>query len=237
MSHINIEQRLEVLLRKLRCKWKMDVNLIEPFHVCRIIVTRNDIVTIKGVGKSLKKKVAIQNAMISIWNDVLKISDPCNKEILWKNVWEKISKPICIFMMPPYNWFNEPQTLGIDWEGCPPSIVQIACKSGVYIDNCNALYVKEILNNEKHTHCVFGEHETHLVKNPLNLQLNNKVSLAELTSITFNPKIRFIKDKAIHKRINWEDRPISREGILYAATDAEITRRLGITYIKKNNNS
>jgi hypothetical protein len=126
------------------------------------------------------------------------------------------------------NWFSDPQVLGIDWEGNPRAMIQIACASGIIIDVVNATWVAQVLSDARHTHTVFGDHETHLVANPKNVQENTNWSLAETASRRLAPGVRFLKDKTIHVRTDWQNpRACSEEALCYAAVDALMTWLLG----------
>ena len=245
---INIEQHLEQNFRNkikfLRCHIKIENEIVGPehqrFNIIQIKITRKDIEDINGQGFGGTKKEAIRNAMIQLWYALDNIPDPCTKTIKFMNLYDLImgGKKIISFEKPPENWFSQGQILGIDWEGCPRKIVQISCYHGIYIDRVESQFVKKILESEKHTHCVFGKHEIDLVENPLNLQQNPKLSLAEYLSREFFPKIRIKKDKKIHRIVDWGNiEELPDYAINYAALDAEVTRMLGHKKFKKLCNS
>ena len=241
---MNVEQDFRNLSSLLRCEHIIkEQTLDDKSYLFGIKITRIDIQPIivcklypSDCSKQMKKmvkKMVYTEALRSLST----IKNPCDKEIPWKDLWNwsSIKRPICLFEKPPDAWFEKDQVLGIDWEGSPPNIAQIACRSGVYIDKVDSIYIREILNDERHTHCVFGEHEMHLVANPINLQPNINTSLSELVSLTFYPDTRFPKDKSIHKRVCWSSNNLSEEAINYAATDAVITLNLGLRILKQKN--
>jgi hypothetical protein len=227
-----MEQQFENHLLMLRCTWTIDVQRVGTAHAsiahARIVVNRDDIESINGQGSAPKSKDATRIAMRNLWDTISAIPSPCTRTLPFVDLWSVLHKPIRVFVSPPAHWFTNAQVLGVDWEGQPRAIVQIACASGVYIDKANAPTALSILNDSKHVHCVFGEHEMHLVANPTNLQLNPKQSLAELASITLYPTTRLQKDKSIHYRTDWTSRNLSDEATRYAALDAELTRRVGV---------
>ena len=236
-----MEQKFENKLLFLRCKYEKIIERFGPSHdsIAKVIIKIsrkdfNNVLIFEGIGK--KNKEAFRNAIKKSWHVILKIPDPCELTIPFTLIWEKCKKPICSFQKPDPLWFENSQILGIDWEGTPPSIVQICCKSGVYIDDVKSKTAQKILKDKKHKHCVFGKHEMHLVANPFNIQKNNKLSLAELTSIMFSPEIRLIKDKTIHKRVDWSDNNLSEEALNYAALDALVTRKIGKRMINNYKN-
>lgn len=216
----------------MRCTYQIAVVRSGPAHMsiadATVTVRRADFETpLVGNGSAGKNKDAIRTAMEDLWSRVGAITDPCSHQLAYTRLWPRLQKPLCVFEAPPPSWFREEQVLGVDFEGNPPALVQIACKQGVYIDRINAPAATTILADSSHTHCVFGDHEIELVANPVNLQRDGKQSLVELFSVTFCPQIRFIKDKTIHRRVNWSEDALSQEALEYAALDAEVTRRLG----------
>tara|TARA_B100001093_G_scaffold436315_1_gene434662 strand:- start:699 stop:1454 length:756 start_codon:yes stop_codon:yes gene_type:complete len=241
---IHIEQHLEQHFRNkikfLRCDIEIEGLEDQRFNITHIKIKRKDIKDITGQGLGETKKEAIRNAMRNLWFTLDNIPDPCTKTIKFMNLYDLImgGKEIISFKKPPENWFSQGQILGIDWEGCPPKIVQISCEHGIYIDRVESQFVKKILESDKHTHCVFGKHEIDLVENPLNLQQNPELSLAEYLSREFFPKIRIKKDKKIHLIVDWGNiGELPYYAIKYAALDAEVTRILGHKNFKKLCNS
>ena len=239
---IHIEQHLEQHFRNkikfLRCDIEIEH---QRFNITHIKIKRKDIKDITGQGFGETKKEAIRNAMKNLWYVLDNIPNPCTKTIEFMNLYDHIvgGKEIISFRKPPENWFSQGQILGIDWEGCnPPKIVQISCDHGIYIDRVGSQFVKKILESEKHTHCVFGKHEIDLVKNPLNLQQDPRLSLVEYFSRKFCPTIRIKKDKKIHLIVDWSNiKELPDYAIKYAALDAEVTRMLGHKKFKKLCNS
>ena len=179
-----------------------------------------------------------QVSISNIWDDLNLIPDPCKKQKKYMKLFKHVleNEKIIAFRSPPDDWFSQSQILGIDFEGSPPTIAQIACEKGVFISRVNKPKVIEILKDPKHIHCVFGKHEEELVGNPLNLQIDPHKSLVEYISITFCPEIRFKKDKKIHKKVGYWKRYIPDFGLRYAALDAEMTRLLGMIKYSENTN-
>jgi hypothetical protein len=223
-------------LRHLRCTWSIGKSRIGPAHASNCVVT----VTVKrgeeewcASGVAPKDKAALRQAILALEVEVDEIPDPCYQIVMYEKIWEMLppsQRPsVVLFEPPPSSWFSEPQELGVDWEGQPPCIVQIACKQGVYIDDVSSNLAKRILADSRHTHYVFGAHEVDLVSNPVNLQTDPFTSLAEYISLSFMPEIRLLKDKSIHIQTNWSSRPLSDRAVRYAALDAFLTRRLGIS--------
>lgn len=141
-----------------------------------------------------------------------------------------VDKPIIAFQRPPPCWFEQPQVLGVDWEGDPPVIVQIACKAGVYIDRTTSPFAKAVLRDARHKHCVFGQHEVPLCANGVNMQQNKRIGLAEQTSRTWCPKVRLVKKCPLD--VKWDVPPLPLSALEYAAMDAEVTRRLGLRHFE-----
>lgn len=230
----NIEQHFENRIRHLRCTWVFEKTRIGPPHASFANITltvRRGTDVWKSKGLAPRDKDAKRQAISQLLPYIDDIPDPCDKTIPFESLWGKVQKPICVFKPPPSHWFVIPEILGIDWEGSPRSIVQIACKHGVYIDFVGKGSTEQILKNKNHTHCVFGEHETHLVANPVNLQTDVKQPLIEYISLAFFPKIRLLKDKQIHQDTDWQctlGNNLSSRALQYAALDAEMTRRLGL---------
>ena len=232
-----MEQTFENRLRMLRCQWKTDVQRVGPAHnsiaVAKIEVNREDMAPIIGRGSAPKSKHAIRLAMRDVWDAISTIPDPCTDTLPFTDLWSALQKAVIAFTPPPVQWFSHAQVLGVDWEGQPRAIVQIACKSGVYIDAADAAAALGILRDEKHVHCVFGEHEMHLVANPKNLQHDPKQSLAEVASILFCPTTRLQKDKSLHFWADWSSPDLCTDAIRYAALDAEVTRRIGLRQLAR----
>ena len=177
-----------------------------------------------------KQKTAIRHAMqLHLEETLPNVTDPCTSKQHWMDLWCHVQKPICFRKAPPRNWFKKAQVLGVDWEGCPPSLVQIACERGVYIDSVSSLAAAKVLADGRHTHAVYGENETSLVSRPLNLQVNPRLSLAETVSIELCPLVRLEKNKAIRRETDWADlNSLGERELQYAALDAEMTRRVAL---------
>lgn len=145
------------------------------------------------------------------------------------------------FAAEPIGWFDEADTLGVDFEGMPPVLVQIACKHGVVVDRLRTAWVRRVLRDPRHLHCIFGQHERRLVARPLDVQaavgrkwpvLGGPWSLADAASLLLVPRVRLVKDKTIHTRVDWREaaraRTLSSEALTYAAGDAWFTRAAGL---------
>ena len=90
--------------------------------------------------------------------------------------------------------------------------------------------MKAVLSDRRFTHAVFGHHELPLVANGVNCQPSDGSSLADTTSRLFYPTVRLLKDKTIHRRVQWKTAPhlLPREAIRYAALDALATRKIAL---------
>ncbi len=233
-----MEQNFKNTLRYLRLTHEETIVRQGPAHASMVYVQINvkkdnatlisDNVEYYGKTKEARRKV-----MEKLITKLKHVSDPCTCERPWPSLWAKVfQKSISIFQTPPAEWFNEPQVLGVDWEGQPIALVQIACKRGVAIDAHDAPWVNSVLTDKRHNHAVFGKHEIHLVGNPMQIQ-ESDISLAETVSRIYCPTVRLIKDKSIHDRVDWalcaRREQLNSEAIAYAALDAEMTRLVAIT--------
>ena len=234
-----MEQKIYNQLRFLRLDIEESVLREGPPHnsfaTVTLFIKRNNDIILTGIGKSSKTKDAKRNALLSLKDELDKIPDPCKKSINWSELWIYVKKPIICFQCPPTHWFKYGEILGVDFEGNPPTLVQIACKDGILIDNISSICVKEILSKNSYIHAIFGKHEECFVKNPVNVQYDG-LSLAEIVSRTFKPDIRILKNKMFHQEVNWrlssQMKCLSKQQKEYAALDAEMTRRLGIFKLK-----
>lgn len=185
-----------------------------------------------ATGQASKTKDATRDAMKMLLDKLVSIPDPCVKNIAWLDLANKelTGVEVITFRNPQAHWFGTPQHVGVDWEGSPPCLVQIACAHGIGIDVISAPWVQFVLGDARHTHGVFGAHEMGLVANPVNLQTNPVISLPEMYSRTFIPEYRIIKDRTFHTRIDWSScahlNILQEEGRVYAAFDAYATRKL-----------
>ena len=139
-----------------------------------------------------------------------------------------------MFEEPPAEWYAEPDVIGIDWEGQPPCLVQVACRHGVAVDVADAPWVHALLGDKRHEHVVFGAHEVARVPaGARNVQRDHRLSLAETLSRSHIPEVRLVKDPTIHKRVDWrraaQERALTTEGAYYAALDAWATRKLALS--------
>lgn len=231
-------QLFENRARFLRCTYNCTVLKPPPFARVEIVVWQRGIRVASAVGMGSKKKDAYKDAYCQCLDGLKNVQDPCSRTMQYCNMWNSnlLKKPVCLFKLPPTSWFKKGQILGIDWEGLPPSLVQIDCASGVYVDTARSPTALKILNDVRHTHCVYGSHEMHMVANPVNLQEDVKVSLVDAVSEAFLPDLRIIKDKSIHLRINWHacaaQKRFPNEAAIYAVIDAIMTRNLGIKKLR-----
>ena len=181
---------------------------------------------------------------------LLRMENPCPIELAWVHFGKDLlrGKPLLLFPRhPPMHWFKRAQVVGVDFEGSPPRLVQIACERGVVVARCWATWVASVLQDRRLVHAVFGGHESHLVACPVDTQAlvmdrhptvrGHQWSLADATSLVL-PRydgVRLLKDKSIHRRINWHrcarQRQLTEEAAVYAATDAEATRRLALHFL------
>lgn len=182
-----------------------------------------------------KKKDVRRRCMQLVLDSLSKIRDPCSRRVLWSDVSLLDGVDVALFEPPPSEWFSTPCSVGVDFEGERSSVVQIACEAGVAIDVKTAPWVRDVLENDQFEHFIFGAHESSLVANPVNLQKDPRLSLAETYSRACCPSVRFEKDKSIHSRVNWEkcasERKMSEEAKKYAALDAVATLRLGLVRV------
>lgn len=151
----------------------------------------------------------------------------------WDDLAHKVlaSVPIVVGRSPPTSWFSTgDDVLGVDWEGQPPALVQIACKHGIALDIPSAPWVRGVLTDARFTHAVFGAHELPLVANGFDCQPGDKPSLVEMTSRLLCPSVRLLKDPTIHQRVDWTSSAshLPEEAIRYAALDAWVTRRIAL---------
>lgn len=147
---------------------------------------------------------------------------------------------------PPDGWFDTPQMLGIDFEGMPPTIVQISCASGTVVDRVTTRWIQDVLWSAMHTHAVFGAHELGLVVNGWDVQAEVGMrwrrvhprqdwSLVDAFSLACQPDVRLRKDKTIHRRVSWEasasQQRLSDEAFEYAVCDAWVTRQIAMALV------
>ena len=223
------QQQLENLVDKLRCTMTVEWFREDPHcKECWVEVSRGDLRDpVIGRGIATKKKDAKRQAIMDVLPKVRALSDPCEEVLDWVDLWKlRLKKPIVAFQRPPAWWFDTPQVLGVDWEGDPPVLVQIACEAGVYIDRTTDSFAKSILEDKRHTHCVFGAHEVPMCANGVNVQQNKRVGLAEQTSRTWCPLFRLVKQRPLD--LAWDSPPLPFSALQYAAMDAEVTRRFGL---------
>ena len=229
-----MEQAFWNLLRRMRCTWTVDRSRHGPAHASvskTVVVVRRGAESWCATGVAPRDKDALRQSIRELHLQIEHIPDPCDTTVAYEELWNRVGKELCLFKAPPPSWFATPQVLGVDWEGQPRSIVQISCEMGVYIDHCSSPAAHLVLSDRRHTHCVFGAHEVHLVSNPMNLQPDTTTSLVECASLEFSPRVRFVKDKTMLVETDWTS-PGER-ALRYAALDAEVTRRLGKRQIEK----
>ena len=232
-----IRQVYEQRLRFLRLTDERVVQRYGPAHasMCRATLT---VQTHTTVGVAPRTKDAIHAAMHDMLAHLATVPDPCTETLPWTQVGASIlpNFSVVAFRTPPADWFEESQDLGVDWEGSPPCLVQIAgAHKRVAIDTVDAPWVTRVLGDARHRHGVFGAHELDMVANGYDVQPADKPSLAECFSRTCLPDVRFMKDKSIHG--HWErfayDRELPHEALCYAALDAIVTRKLLLHQTRK----
>lgn len=222
-------------LKHLRCDHELSIERHGPQHMSTATAT----LSVRRYGDTLfrcsaeasKNKDAVREVIRESMSYVDRIDDPCTETIMYESLWEEHAQTIVAFHVPPPSWFDNtsPQVLGIDFEGQPPCICQIACDRGVYIDEIDTPLVQQILRNPMFTHAVFGEHEMKYVMNGTNIQKNKTLSLAETVSRYFYPKTRILKDKKIHEIADWKKPSSLTVRLLrYAALDALVTRKIAL---------
>jgi hypothetical protein len=235
--HHTMEQAFENRIRHLRCTHQIQHVPSGPAHcivwTAHLSITTADsrqLVTSSSVFS--KRKEAVRQVMTQGLALLQGVKDPCDKTMTAVDAWRASKQPMVLFQPPPASWFADAQVLGIDFEGSPPALVQLACREGVYVDRVSSPTAQAILQDARHKHCVFGEHEMDMVACPCNLQTDKKQSLVELVSITLCPAIRVIKDKTIHARVDWTNaaaqQTLCDEAAEYAAADAYLTRKLAV---------
>lgn len=232
----HMEQEFRNRVRWLRCTCSVELTRQGPAHAsvatATVVVRRRDGESWTRCASAPRNKDAIRAAMHAFEEVFATFTDPCT--LPYEDLWKHVCKPICAFKDPPVEWFEHAEVIGVDWEGQPPSLVQIACREGVLVHCADSKVASDILSNSHHTHCVFGAHEEHLVANPLQLQQNGQ-SLAESLSLAFCPDARLMKDKSIHHHTDWSSvSSLSERALRYAALDAEMTRRLGLRRLRCN---
>ena len=234
---MQVEQAFEKRIRHLRVAHHIQHVASGPAHrtvwTAHLSMTMADGREVVANGVPFpKRKEATRHALMRGLALLRDEDDPCDTTVSAVGVWRSSKQPTVCFDSPPVHWFADAQILGVDFEGSPPVLVQIACREGVYVDRVSSPAAQAILRDERHTHCVFGEHETELVARPWNLQTDKKQSLVELVSITLCPSVRITKDKTIHERVDWASatarETLSAEATAYAAADAYLTRKLGV---------
>jgi hypothetical protein len=190
------------------------------------------------MGFGSTKKNAKRDAINNIQNALNDIPDPCTEEMNISNI--RILRPIITFEEPLFDeWFDEPQILGIDFEGDQHELVQIGCKKGIVIESFNEPWVQRVLHDKRHIHYIFGNHERNLVSNPFDMQrylvekfpiYKHEWSLVDGLSLMFYPSMRFTKDKDIHIYTEWDTIAYSKNindfEKYYAAMDAFVTYKL-----------
>ena len=225
---MQVEQRFENLVDWLRCSVHEESRVLQYFSVYKVEVTRHDLKPpIVGHGQAPTKKAARRHAIMAVMPRIWVLSDPCKFELGWVELWHhRLKKPVVAFERPPAWWFEQPQVLGVDWEGSPPVLVQVACEAGVYIDRTSALLAKSILADKRHIHCVFGAHEVHMCANGVDVQESKRIGLAEQVSRAWCPQVRLVKNRPTD--VAWDVPPLPPRALEYAAMDAEVTRRFGL---------
>ena len=224
-------QLFENRARLLRCTFECTDLKPPPLARVEIVVWQRGERVASAVGVGSKRKDAYQDAYWKCFDLLKNVPDPCPMTMPYIEFCQRMmpKPPVCLFKEPPTSWFEKGQVLGIDWEGFPPSLVQIACASGVYVELATSPTALKILNDVRHTHCVYGKHKMHMVANPVNLQEDVKVSLVDVASESFFPNLRLLKD---HFAIDWKEiadnKLLSPEAAMYAATDAIFTRCIGL---------
>lgn len=195
-----------------------------------------------GVGSAPKKKAAREAAFdamaVSLEKALSRVKlDECPAEFL------PVPPSIVAFRPPPPHWFVDGGVVGVDFEGSPPTLAQIACDQGVYVDRLSK--AREVLQNKNLTHFVFGDpSEEKRVASPLNTQkvckerwplpygianysLEGALSVAVENVAKTSVKLKK-KNKDLRKTTDWSlADELSYKAIEYAATDAHATLLLG----------
>ena len=161
--------------------------------------------------------------------------------------------PILLFPESrPVGWFDRSDVIGVDMEGSPAALVQLACAMGVVIHRLDCPWVRTILDDPRHVHAIFGAHEANEVVRPYDVQgevhkalppihARQPWSLTDVIGFLLLPNTIIVKDKTIHRRVDWtavaRSGQMTHEAALYAACDAWVTRALAMVQIHRDQSS
>lgn len=189
----------------------------------------------------------IRAARIEVMQQLLpwlkRSSDPCSAVVPYGDFALVLAESETILSYPEEDvshWFDQPQVLGVDFEGRLDSIVQVACDHGVLIGSRASSLLRKVLSDRRHVHGVFGHADTLKVARPFDVQRRMALvrappgklqwSLTDAASMVLFPRIRLVKDKTIHARVDWDEcansKTLTTEALQYAAADAILTRQL-----------
>lgn len=244
---VQLQQRYFNELRRLRHVRVHDVQKCLPdgcIHTSLCFDYQRRIHTVVGKARESASK-SRDDAVRRAVQWLSQLRDPCGVAVSFLDEAASVLRHLPILCFParsPPGWFATPQIVGVDFEGQPAAIVQIACARGVVIESYTCKWVQDVLHDARHTHAIFGKHEAHMVATPYDAQAmvaaqypqvhpHQPWSLTDAASMVLHPWKRLIKDKTIHARTDWRQcssrRSLPRlEVRLYAALDAELTRRL-----------
>lgn len=238
-TFVQASQRLAALCKERRLHATEAMTSNGPPHcpVFKCTMTFSDDSVVIDRGKTKKK--ARQHAMMRALYELR--APAALSPLPWQTIVRSLALPILTFPDAiPWDWFaGDPDVLGVDFEGTPPVVGQVCCRHGVWIDRLDRIVL--LLQDPRHLHVVFGEHETHLVTRPFELQAAMAErfplpwgcaawSLADAMSLMTEDlagerTTYFAKDASIHRRTDWAA-ALSPEAIEYAASDAIATRSL-----------
>lgn len=157
--------------------------------------------------------------------------------------WTDIPLDVPIYIFPKYPpYVPEQGYVGVDFEGSPASMIQIAFENCILIAKIDDPFANGILKNTNYIHGIFGEHERKLVARPFDVQqvfttarppaTKPRWSLADVTNMLELPGTgkRYKKNPSIHRWLPWhKPDKLPQWAFQYAAIDAEMTRRAVVT--------
>ena len=141
--------------------------------------------------------------------------------------------------------------VGVDFEGCPPVLVQVAAGSRVCVTPVGDAAAQRLLRCDELRHVVFGFHEAGMVANPVDAQQlaaqrwplpwgKKDWSLSQAFSLACSEisghDVVFVKNTEIHSRVDWSDwetLQLDEEALAYAASDALAHRFLGCCFLER----
>ena len=237
---VQAEQRLAALCKQRRLHATEATTQSGPPHApvfkCTFAFSDGSMVVDRGKTKKKARQHAMTRAVYEL------AAPPTLTPLPWAaTILSSLALPVVAFPdTMPWDWFaGDPDVLGVDFEGMPPVVAQVCCRSGVWIDRLERILL--VLRDPRHVHVVFGAHEAHLVGQPFDLQaaLARRFplpwgcagwSLADAMDLMCEDlaggvrSAYFHKDRSLHRRTDWGAQPLPQEALEYAAADAVATR-------------